>query len=407
MASTRRLVFKNRSFGDFFGAKRAEKTNFWTETIKLPNNLGHLELSAGNCARGTDIMKKTGLLLILWLVAWGATTADAVRYTVTNLGTLPGRYYSNATAINNRGQVVGSSYSGSQSENAFIWDKGVMTDLGKLPGASNSLPSSLNDAAQVVGRCHFADPGVNQGFLWEKGVMTNLGTLPGGDSTEATGINLLGQVVGSSYHASGDGRAFRWDQGSGMMDLGTLTGKDWSSAMSINDAGQIVGWSQTSIGRQHAFLWQGTMMELGTLPPGYRESFAYAINNATQVVGYFITDTWGFHAFFCEGGSYRDLGTLGGALSCAYAINDSGQVVGDAYNSQGKSRAFIWQNGVMTDLNTLIVPTSDVWELIGARGINNAGQIVCFGKYNYLDRGILLTPIAHFETATILLLLED
>src|SRR5207245_9209115 len=50
-----------------------------------------------------------------------------------NLGTLPGGRVSFAIAINDAGQVVGTSEGGS---GAFLWQNGIMTDLGTLGGAS-------------------------------------------------------------------------------------------------------------------------------------------------------------------------------------------------------------------------------------------------------------------------------
>ena len=53
---------------------------------------------------------------------------------MADLGTLGGTLGS-ATALNNRGQVVGlSSTAGNQGAHPFLWSRGKLTDLGTLGG---------------------------------------------------------------------------------------------------------------------------------------------------------------------------------------------------------------------------------------------------------------------------------
>jgi probable HAF family extracellular repeat protein len=72
---------------------------------------------------------------------------------MTDLGTLPGRSDSNAFGINNRGQVVGESDTGTSPylPNAFLFEHGVMTDLGTLPGDNFSEAVGINESGQIAG----------------------------------------------------------------------------------------------------------------------------------------------------------------------------------------------------------------------------------------------------------------
>jgi probable HAF family extracellular repeat protein len=73
-----------------------------------------------------------------------------------DLGTLRGRH-SEAVAINGRGQVVGESDTdrvdeyGSRAHHAFLWENGKMTDLETLPGGNESNATAINNQGQIVG----------------------------------------------------------------------------------------------------------------------------------------------------------------------------------------------------------------------------------------------------------------
>jgi probable HAF family extracellular repeat protein len=235
---------------------------------------------------------------------------------LTDLGDWGNEYsvWTGATAINNRGQVVGYSYEDygvGEIYEAFLWYKGTLTKLGF------DAPSDINERGQVVGY----GPDGGPGFLWEDGVRTEL-------EIGARAINNAGQIAGDYL-----GHAAIWDKGR-IIDLGTLGHDlgsfDRSGALDINDHGQVVGFTSLTGGEgySHAFLWEkGRMTDLGTL--GGRWSEARAINNAGQIVGYSNTsEQFGIHAFLWEKGVMRDLGTLGGPVAEAFGINERGDMVG-------------------------------------------------------------------------------
>jgi probable HAF family extracellular repeat protein len=98
------------------------------------------------------------------------------RGTVTDLGNLGGSIASPGD-INNRGQVTGiSTLPGDTHQHVFLWTKDAgMQDLGTLPGDTDSFTESMNNRGQVVGGSFTNTSG--RAFIWEKGVMTDLNTL--------------------------------------------------------------------------------------------------------------------------------------------------------------------------------------------------------------------------------------
>jgi probable HAF family extracellular repeat protein len=91
--------------------------------------------------RNTILMAAFGLAMSAFTVHTAhaqAVSTCAARYTITDLGVLPGGTVTEASGIDNRGRVVGSS--GAINENgtfhAFLWANGKMLDLGTLAGNS-------------------------------------------------------------------------------------------------------------------------------------------------------------------------------------------------------------------------------------------------------------------------------
>lgn len=160
-----------------------------------------------------------------------------------------------ASAINIEGQIVGGCDYVLDQGRAFLWEDGELTDLGTL-GGDLSEATAINDEGQIVGLSTAVPGHASQqahAFLWTDGEMIDLGTL-GGMFSAATAINERGQVVGFSETAGGALHAFLWADGE-MTDLGALEPDSNSFAADINDEGEIVGESGQGWGGQ-AVLWK-------------------------------------------------------------------------------------------------------------------------------------------------------
>ena len=213
--------------------------------------------------------------------------------TLLSLGHLNWRLITTASAMNHRGQVVGSSVayespSGGQYFHPFLWENGQMQDLGVLgrpvctPGSycspAQGWARDINDRGEVVGMSVDSND-VSRAFLWKDGVMRDLGAFPGA-RTEALAINQNGQIMGR-YSFS---RGFFYDAGA-TQDLGTLGGNT-TLVVAMNDSAEIVGSSTTASGVNQAFVWRnGVMTNLGLLLDGAESSRATGINSRGDIIG--------------------------------------------------------------------------------------------------------------------------
>jgi probable HAF family extracellular repeat protein len=115
-----------------------------------------------------------------------------------------------AYAINDHGQAVG--YVTSPDRTTIfptVWlngSHGAPTNLGILPGDGAAFATGINNRAQVVGST-FNSTGWSGGFIWQDNVLTDLNTVIRGDSNllivAASNINERGQISGMATVMSG------------------------------------------------------------------------------------------------------------------------------------------------------------------------------------------------------------
>jgi probable HAF family extracellular repeat protein len=185
-------------------------------------------------------------------VVWGPE-----RHEVNALPLITGDSSGAATALNDRGQVVGISgacgiaVGGVSAKHAVLWDNGVAIELANPNNAPYwNTPMMINQRGDVVG---FAGvPGDSAGdftppFLWTKdGGWVFLPLLNGDVAGTATSINQQRQVVGYSNDANGNLHAWIWQNGK-VVNLNDLIEPDPALtgpvvlAFDINDEGEIAG----------------------------------------------------------------------------------------------------------------------------------------------------------------------
>jgi probable HAF family extracellular repeat protein len=277
-----------------------------------------------------------------------------------DLGTLGGQNsFMNWGEINDFGQIVGYSETSVPDPNdedicgfgthltcrPFLWQYFHMSALPTL-GGNNGQASAINNRGQIVG---FAENGTVDSscppnttnnrialpVLWEKGKAQALPTVGSDPDGFAFWINDHGQAVGDSGNCTQTIlHAVLWESGTAipLPDFGT-----GAVGQGINDQGKIVGTVGSPDGTtQYGALWQnGALTNLGTLPGDFA-AIASGINNRGQVVGSTFDSNFNWaHAFIWQDGVMTDLNTLFPARSNLYAtmankINERGQIAGMA-----------------------------------------------------------------------------
>ena len=225
-----------------------------------------------------------------------------------DLGTLGGPD-AMALGINERGQIFGNSYTNddpspacsfpgfdSLTTGAFVWDNGAMVNLGSLGGTCTNA-SAMNDAGQVVGYSFLPGDQVLHPFSWKQGRLVDLGTI-GGTSGVALALNDGGDIVGAQFLPENDtiSHAILWSRGK-ITDLEALESGQCSFPSAINSRRQVVGvLADCSFDDStfRAFLWEpgGPIIDLNTLISpdlGIQLRNAVAINDRGEIaaVAYF------------------------------------------------------------------------------------------------------------------------
>ncbi|MFY9741889.1 MAG: DUF3466 family protein [Candidatus Sulfotelmatobacter sp.] len=240
---------------------------------------------------------------------------------MTALPPFPGGIDSYAATVNNRGQIVGWAENGIHDPTcnnnppynqflqfeAAIWGPRLnqMTQLSPLAGDPDSAATAINDKGQVVGisgLCSNAVGGASaeHALLWENGVPINLGNIGGQAWNTPTAINNQGVVVGFG-NISGDENApenpaaFIWTKANGIKEIYPFGSDPNDVLFDINQKNQAVGNSfNPNTGTSRAVLWQNnTLNDLNALvvqPTSLYLTLAQGINDAGEITGT-ATDT--------------------------------------------------------------------------------------------------------------------
>jgi len=199
--------------------------------------------------------------------------------------------------INDRGEVTGGATidsvpnptTGLPTYHPFLWRKGRMIDLGNC-GGTLAGGTAINNRGQIVGSCNLPGDEFSDPFFWEDGKFIDLYTSSiAGNPITVYALNDRGEAIGGGAFPDHPYDAYVWKKGVAT-DLGFLEGDCYSEAFVIGSKGQIAGQSYPcELNSRRPFLWQdGTMFDLNEVtqaPSGFRFTQVFVINDRGEIGG--------------------------------------------------------------------------------------------------------------------------
>jgi len=233
---------------------------------------------------------------------------------MTRLLPLAGGNNSFATGANNDGRVVGWAENGTHDSTCVApqvlqfhpvtWGPGSNQpqDLSLISGDTNGAATAINNKGQIVGISGICDQAVGRytakhAVVWNNGIPTDIGNLGAELWITPMAINQRGDIVGFGATSADDIdgnflRAFFWNHKNGIQQIDPLPIADHvlSQATGLNESGQVVGSSCTVEGACLGFLWQnGVIKDLNdpNVTPGFNGVIINAqdINDDGEITG--------------------------------------------------------------------------------------------------------------------------
>ena len=276
---------------------RADAANYRFFTLSYPATQAYAANGINDAFRigGNYDSDATTILLNGFVVTPPYSTADyspvaypnaqgTAVYGINNRGDLAGSYYSGSNefgyvkhgntytsyanpkttvgvtellALNDRGFAVGNYYDSAYNAHGFVLNLRTGTYFELVPpgAAGNGVAvTGINDRNEVVGFIYSSSYNVEAAFSYKDGRYHQY-TFPNAVATEAEGINNYGEIVGDYALVDGrshgfalkDGKFVTVDDSNGSQGSGTL-------AFSVNDFGAIVGIYQDATLQTYGFL---------------------------------------------------------------------------------------------------------------------------------------------------------
>ncbi len=163
-----------------------------------------------------------------------------------------GTSFNQLLGVNDRGQTVGYSSTdpaGMTLQQAFERDPNGSINYVTLPSNVNSQATGINDSGEIVG---FLMPtaSTSVGFIDNGGKVTEL-SVPGSTFTQILGVNNEGEMVGDFVDSNGVMHGFTYQNGQfGVVDVPGATS---TTVNGINDFGQLAGFYVDSQGHTDGF----------------------------------------------------------------------------------------------------------------------------------------------------------
>ena len=308
----------------------------------------------------------------------------ASQYSVIDLGVLQQGSFSQALAVNDRGQVVGVAGS-SGTGHAFLWD-GAMKDIHPQGEIGASAAAAINSSGTVALTATF------KAFRYSNGVSELLTPANDKAMSFATGISESGAIVGGSFNSGSPTVATVWspDNTAGS-PVGWINGSEGSNGYGINDYGDIAGDCTLSNLSKACYFssgwyWCGNQVQQGGLNAVAQNRWAVGRLDGAARTAILVDLSTNIQ--------YPLAFMVGAKGAQAFGINNASQIVGSADMYAGWPEGFVWtpKDG-MLDLNNLLDQYGhENYAISDAHSVNSLGMIAATANKNGQQRAVLLVP---------------
>jgi uncharacterized membrane protein len=292
-------------------------------------------------------MKRRTTLFALTLLAFVAPGYAQFKFKSFEF---PGSFLTTARGINNHGVIVGAYELPFQPRHALLIKNGEYIPI--LPktilGTIYSEATNINDLGDITGQM-IDENGFGHGFLVKDGTLTIL-DVSGASDTFALGINDSGLVAGywDLYDANGNGLAvygFTWKDGTFIDTQINFPGAAGSGLFGVNSRGDLSGvWVPNVNGPiEHGFACPkiAPCFSFDAPVPGTILTQADEINAHGQIVGIHVGEDGIWHSFLMAGANFTSFDFPGSTGTGAYGINSAGQIVGKYFAADGSTHGFL------------------------------------------------------------------
>ena len=321
------------------------------------------------------------------------------RYRMSPLHDIPEDHGFHATALNDRGDVVGNLIHPHRFEGDSWESSGLRLPKGLPPQrgaecATQHWPYHAVSSNGLIAGTTGRGPQGHRAWASHLGVF---GECYWPDSVSiAQAVNAHGVVVGKTLLPAAPlliFRAFVMGE-TGRPRFLTPPEGGMTDAIAINDRGTLllnVTKLTRTFPREHAWIWQDDVWEPLETPP-HCASVGTGLTAEGRVVGYVETEQGLICAAVWVNGRLSDLGTPLGAGFRPVAGNDLGHIVGNAVDDDDQPAACRWtpEYGLEFLRDLLVAPPAE--RLVAANGINLSGQIIASTKHGNRMLGCMLEP---------------
>ena len=235
-----------------------------------------------------------------------------------------------AGGINDSGAIVGTlqKLAAVGSLNGFLLFHGKLTQF-NFPGASGTDALAIDNHGQIVGTYRAGDPNdrIVHGFTVHSGGFRNI-DIPGAFATEALGINDAGDISGWTELSDATFHGFLMHRGH--LRIISFPGAFQTFALGINNHGDIVGiyilQIASNIDELHGFLLKDGIFRTIDFPGGSATS-VNAINDAGDLVGSYGDNRGTSHGFSFARGTFTTIDVPDRMDTILNGINNHGQVI--------------------------------------------------------------------------------